>query len=121
MPLFNPQLPGYERPSGPSLQVSSAVDTLMQATNQADLQAAVGCDVAGAAAAAQAAAEAASDPAGTSAAAIAALGAMNGPLYGTGGAIIVDAGPTGTFAISNSLGGSVTLVGGLIVAWTPTS
>ena len=71
--------------------------------------------------AAQAAAEAASDPAGTSAAAIAAFGAMNGPLYGTGGGIIVTACPTGTSAISNSLGDSVTLVGGLIVSWTPTS
>ena len=42
MPLFNPPPPGYERPTGPSLQVSSAVDTLMQASDQAEMQAAIG-------------------------------------------------------------------------------
>jgi hypothetical protein len=42
MPLFNPELTGYQRPSGPSLKVSSPVDTFMQATAPAEMQAALG-------------------------------------------------------------------------------
>jgi hypothetical protein len=91
-------------------------------TDQTDLDAAI--------AAAEAEAEAASDPAGS--AATAATGAVNwtvaqletigfGPVWASGGDFY-GAGPTllsGTFAISESLGGSVTLEYGAITAWTP--
>jgi hypothetical protein len=91
-------------------------------TDQTDLDAAI--------AAAEAEAEAASDPAGS--AATAGTGAVNwtvaqletigfGPVWASGGDFY-GPGPTflsGTFAISESLGGSVTLEYGAITAWTP--
>jgi hypothetical protein len=91
-------------------------------TDQTDLDAAI--------AAAEAEAEAASDPAGSAATAgnsavnwtVAQLETIGfGPVWASGGDFY-GPGPTflsGTFAISESLGGSVTLELGAITAWTP--